>query len=124
MLYYEQFYRIRSARVERSNKLYQLKFAFVLYFLLLHAKVIIVSVVCVDDHHIQTADNANLGISLHIVIRPLLEFSLLGEDLLLVHYLLEEALVLSDGLDLAALRVFDEFEDVVAVNDDLLLFLP
>lgn len=124
MLYYEQFYRIRSARVERSNKLNQLKFAFVLYFLLLHAKVIIVSVVCVDDHHIQTADNANLGISLHIVIRPLLEFSLLGEDLLLVHYLLEEALVLSDGLDLAALRVFDEFEDVVTVNDDLLLFLP
>lgn len=128
MIYYifalSTIHRIRSARVKRSNKLNQLKFAFILYLLLLHTKIVIISVIGIDNHHIQTANNPNLRIGFDIVIRPFLELSLLGEYLWLVHNLLEEALVLSNSLDLATLGVLDQFQDVVAINDNLLLLLP
>ena len=65
-----------------------------------------------------------MSIRLHVVICPLLQLTLLHENLRLVHYFHVQTVILVQRVDLAALGVLDQFENIVAVDNDSLLLLP
>lgn len=112
-----------STCIEGPDELNEVVLALVLNFLFLHAQVVVVAVVSVHDNLVQIANNANLRISLHIVLGPFLQLALLDENFGLVHYLHVETVVLVDRVDLAALGILDQLQHVIAVNDNSLLLL-
>lgn len=112
-----------SSGVEGADELHEIRLALVLNLLLLHAKIIVVAVVGVDDDLVQVADDADLCVGLHITLCPLFELCLLDVDLVFVHDFVIDLLVLALALDLAVLGVFDQLQHVVALQNDLFFLL-
>lgn len=112
-----------SFGVEGAYEFHKVSLSLVLNFLFLHAQVVIIAVVGVDDDLIEIANDADLSVGLHISLSPLIEFCLLDIDLVFVHDFVIDLLVLTLALDLAVLGVLDKLQHVIALQDDLFLFL-
>ena len=112
---------MRSLAVEGLDELDHVLLALVLDLLLLHPQVIVVLEVSVHDHLVQVPDYADVGVGLHIVVRPLLQLALTHVHLRLVHYLHEQTVVLIKAVELAPLGVLDQPQNVLTLLNDLLL---
>jgi hypothetical protein len=112
-----------SSAVEGSDELDHVALALVLYLLLLHAQVVVVLEVGVHDDLVQVSNDADVGVGLDVVLGPLLELSLLHEHLRLVHDFDVQSVVLLETLELTALGIVNQLQNVVAfLNDFLFLF--
>ncbi len=113
----------QSACVEGPDEIDQVVLSLILDLLLLHAQVVVVTIVGVYDDLVKMANYADLSICLHIVLRPLLQLALLHVNLGLVHDLHIEPLVFVDAVNLAVLGVLNQLQDVITVHDNTLLLL-
>ena len=65
----------------------------------------------------------DLRVSLHVILAPFLQLTLLNIDFRLVHYLQIEFTILFCVINLAILCVLNEFQYVIAIYNDFFLFL-
>lgn len=99
-----------SFAVEGPDELNKVMLIFVLNFLLLHAQVIVILEVGVHNHLVQMTNDPDLGVSLYVVLSPLLELAFPHVHLRTVHNLHKQSVIVLEINNVPTLCIFDHLK--------------